>query len=66
MRLRRDILQRLGCQQHRYAIGGAAELRRRGSHVAQLHERIVDERMVDDVNRHDELDPRFNGVNRSR
>ena len=49
---RRHVAQRLGRQQHADAIGGAAERRRRGALVAQLHQRVVHERVIDDVKRH--------------
>jgi hypothetical protein len=49
---RRNILQRLGGQQNRNPVCRAAELRRLRPHVAQFHERVLNEGMIDEVNRH--------------
>ena len=58
------VSQSLGRQQHADAVGGAAEFRWLRPDVAQLHQGVVDERMVHDVNGH-ALNPRFNGFRRS-
>ena len=51
-RPRRNVAERLGGQQDRNAIGGTPELRRWRRDVAQFHERVVDERMIDEVDGH--------------
>jgi len=46
------VLERFGREQDADAVGGAAEGRRFGANVAQLHERVLHERVFDEVKRH--------------
>ena len=47
-----DVAQRLGGQQHADARRGAAEMLRRRALVAQRDQRVVHERVVDEMDRH--------------
>ena len=49
---RRDVAQRFGREQHADARRGAAEMLGRRALVAQVDERVVHERMIDEVDRH--------------
>jgi hypothetical protein len=49
---RRHLAQGFGCQQHADPRGGAPEVIRRRSLVAKVDERVLDQRVIDDVDRH--------------
>jgi hypothetical protein len=55
MRPGRDVAQRLGGQEHGDAIGGAPERRRLGADVAQFEQRVVYERVIHDVEWHEQM-----------